>query len=186
MMIYKPYRVTTPVARMFAQDPLVGFAQLHVRFAARVSAVLGLSRSEALRTWTPAYRLCGSRWPGDVAQRRGGSWLYNLPGYRALFPSAVLDGATFADPRDELEFLALWGQFLRGDHTLYQPAVTTFLRRLASAHDERGLSAAFPPAKLDWRAPIEQIATWLSRAAGSARPHPVGPVEPGPGQLFQV
>jgi hypothetical protein len=50
---------------------------------------------------------------------RGGSWLYNLSAYRTLFPPRLLATASPADPGDELEFLALWGQFLRGDGRLY-------------------------------------------------------------------
>ncbi len=228
------------MAGTFAQGPYVGFAELHVQFAGRVAAVLGLSRHEALARWTPARRLSGTGWRHDdepdarvlasayalqiardadrpgvgcfayqledagrtlrvhftaaqcagalrpaqherrrgellallahahaahpgVRQVRGGSWLYNLPGYRALFPPAVLATAVPADPRDELEFMALWGQFLRGDATLYQPSATAFRHRFSVAHDERGLLAAFPLPKLDWRAPITQIQAWLSQ-----------------------
>lgn len=226
------------------QSPYVGFAKLHLHFADRVADVLGMSKREALRSWTPAYRLAGSAWarggepnartlasayaeqlaleterpsvgcfsyeledagqtlrlhfksvrrsgalrPSQRAQRRGellgvlshaqaacpavrllrgGSWLYNLPGYRALFPPAVLTTAVPADPRDELEFMALWGQFLRGDGTLYEPTARTFQDRLTAAHDEHGLLAAFPLPKLEWLAPVTQINTWLSREIGA-------------------
>ncbi len=233
---------TVCVAGTFAQGPYMGFAELHLQFAGRVAAVLGLGLHEALRTWTPACRLSGCEWdhgdapdarmlarayalqlasyahrPGvgcfayqledagrtlrlhfsatrhagalkpahleqrrgellavldharaahpGVRQVRGGSWLYNLPGYRALFPPAALAAAVPADPRDELEFMALWGQFLRGDATVYQASAATFRQRFSVARDERGLLAAFPLPKLDWQAPIAQIDAWLSHGA---------------------
>ena len=219
----------------------VGFAELHLGFARRAADVLGISRREALQTWTPAFGLSGGGWaqtgypdahalaaayvrhqehdpplPGagcfgysyearegavrlhfvnrhgagalSVSQRpqrrselgatlrharerhpeaqglRAGSWLYNLPGYQALFPPRILATARPADPRGELEFMALWGQFLRGDCTLYRPRAAFFAGRFSVARDERELLAAFPMHKLDWHARLDEICLWLGHA----------------------
>ncbi len=217
-----------------AEGAFVGFAELHLGFARHVADVLGISRREALRTWTPAFGLAGGGWaqtdhqdphalaasytrqyehgpalpgagcfaysyeagertvrlhfvnrhgPGALSEPqrpqrrsemgatllcarerhpeaqwlRAGSWLYNVPGYRALFPPRLLATARPAHPREELEFMALWGQFLRGDRTLYQPHAALFVSRFLAARDQRELLAAFPLHKLDWHARLDEI-----------------------------
>lgn len=58
---------------MSVQNPFVGFAEMRVRFAVRAAAVLGLSRREALRSWTPAYRLSGSAGSATANRTRAGA-----------------------------------------------------------------------------------------------------------------
>lgn len=91
----------------------------------------------------------------QVTRVRGGSWLYHLPAYRALFPPAFLATATPGDPADEYTMMALWGQFLRGDGTLYAPRTDVFVGRLARAATPAALADAFPLKKLDLEGPIE-------------------------------
>jgi hypothetical protein len=88
---------------------------------------------------------------------RAVSWLYNVPGYRALFAPRTLATARPADTREELQFMALCGQFLRGDRTLYQPHAALFVGLFSAARDERELLAAFPLHKLDWHTKLDEI-----------------------------
>jgi hypothetical protein len=102
-----------------------------------------------------------------VERIRGGSWLYHLPGYRALFPPSFLERAIPADPRTEVTRVALWGQLLRGDGNLYRPHADHFAdtARRASTVDE--LFAAFPLKKLDILGPLDEVTDWLSSTRGT-------------------
>ncbi len=53
--------------------------------------------------------------------------------------------------------MALWGQFLRGDRTLYQPHAALFVGRFSAARGEREPLAAFPLHKLDWHTKLDEI-----------------------------
>ena len=72
----------------------------------------------------------------------GGSWLYNVDAYRALFPPDYL--ATAQVGPAEYQFMALWGQFLdrRGDAR--QPATRALLDRLAQPPGAGGPAECFP------------------------------------------
>lgn len=91
----------------------------------------------------------------QVDRVRGGSWLYHLPAYRALFPPAFLATAVPGDPADEYPMVALWGQFLRGDDGVHAPRADEFLGRLARADTPDDLAQAFPLKKLNLEGPIE-------------------------------
>ena len=62
---------------------------------------------------------------------RGGSWLYNIDAYRRLFPPEYL--ATAKPVGYELEFWALWSQFLRGGFRPDIEAITRFKTAIAIA-----------------------------------------------------
>ena len=94
---------------------------------------------------------------------RGGSWLYHLPGYRALFPPSFLARAVPADPQDEVNRVALWGQFLRGDGTLYRPHADPFIDAIRRANSLEQLFRAFPLTKLNIVGPLNEVTDWLSR-----------------------
>ena len=90
--------------------------------------------------------------------------MYHLPAYRALFPPALLAAATPGNPADELEFMALWGQFVRGDMDLYEPRARQFAGAFRAARDRTELLVSFPLTKLDWEGPIDELAAFLDRA----------------------
>ncbi|MGW6282076.1 hypothetical protein [Kribbella sp. NPDC055071] len=94
---------------------------------------------------------------------RGGSWLYHLPDYRALFPGSFLAQAVAADSRREVGQLALWGQFVSGDGELYQPRTDQFVHACTEATDVDQLIAAFPLQKLDVVGSLDEVLGWLSR-----------------------
>jgi hypothetical protein len=96
---------------------------------------------------------------------RGGSWLYHLPAYRSLFPASLLTTAAAADPAEELRYMALWGQFVRGDTELYRPRVVRFEAAITAARDRQALLAAFPLAKLDWQGPAAELLAFLRESA---------------------
>jgi len=96
-----------------------------------------------------------------AATLRCGSWLYHVAAYRQLFPPFLLATAEPVDPEGELTFLALWGQFLRGDGCLYQPRTAGFEARAAKAHSPSALLKSFPLSKLELHAPLEDVIAWL-------------------------
>ena len=96
---------------------------------------------------------------------RGGSWLYHLPAYRSLFPASLLATAAAADPAEELRYMALWGQFVRGDMELYRPRVARFEAAITAARDRQALLATFPLAKLDWQGPAAELLAFLRQSA---------------------
>ncbi|WP_427886177.1 hypothetical protein ACQHIV_26640 [Kribbella sp. GL6] len=96
---------------------------------------------------------------------RGGSWLYHLAGYRALFPPNFLAGASEADSRGEVGQLALWGQFVRGDGGLYLPRTEQFVRACEQATQVDDLVAAFPLAKLDVVGSVDDVLDWVKLAS---------------------
>ncbi len=92
---------------------------------------------------------------------RGGSWLYHLPAYRQLFPPFFLATAEPVKRDGELTFLALWGQFLRGDGKMYQPRTAIFEAGAARARSSAALLEAFPLPKLALQAPLYDVLAWL-------------------------
>jgi hypothetical protein len=87
---------------------------------------------------------------------RGGSWLYHLPSYRALFPPSFLARAVPADPRTEVTRVALWGTVPpRRQDLVSAPHGPRFIdaARDASSIDE--LFEVFPLKKLDVVGPCQ-------------------------------
>lgn len=138
--------------------------QVRLHFANREGpGALGPSR-RAVRRAELASVLTEARGTAPQADRlRGGSWLYHLPGYRALFPPTFLAGATEADSRDEVGRLALWGQFVRGDGGLYQPRTNQFVRACEESDRVSDLIAAFPLKKLNIVGDLDDVLAWVDR-----------------------
>jgi len=78
----------------------------------------------------------------DAEWVRGGSWLYNLAAYRALFPPQFL--ATARPIGGEMQYMSLWGQFLRRDGQLREAAASTFLSNLHAQNTLEGIEHCFP------------------------------------------
>lgn len=93
---------------------------------------------------------------------RGGSWLYNVPGYQALFPPSFLARAAQADPRTAIGGGSLWGRFLRGDGTLYRPHTEPFVDAIDRATTTAELFNAFPLRRLNIIGPVQEITDWLA------------------------
>jgi len=83
---------------------------------------------------------------------QGGSWLYNLPAYRALFPPEYV--ATATPVRPGFTFLDVWGQFLNGHWDLRPEAAQSFRASLERAQSHADLEASFPFWPLGVRGPI--------------------------------
>jgi hypothetical protein len=86
----------------------------------------------------------------------GGSWLYNLEAYRRLFPPAfIITAHVEADP--EMQFIALWGQFL-DRHGEVKPALAArFLADLKNSKNIEDVIDCFPYRVLRLEAPIQNF-----------------------------
>lgn len=62
----------------------------------------------------------------EAERVRGGSWMYHIEAYRRLFPPEYIAAAVPVGY--ETGFFSLWGQFLRADGTVREPAAAQFLR----------------------------------------------------------
>ncbi len=85
---------------------------------------------------------------------QGGSWLYNLPAYRALFPSEYV--ATATPTRPGFTFLDVWGQFLDGHWDVRPEPVQSFRTSLEGAQSRADLEASFPLWPLGVRGSIQR------------------------------
>jgi hypothetical protein len=137
--------------------------QVRLHFANREGpGVLSPSR-RAVRCAELAQALEDARKTAPHADRlRGGSWLYHLPGYRALFPPSFLTAAIEADSRGEVGHLSLWGQFVRGDGELYQPRTGQFVHACEVASHVNDLIAAFPLKKLNVVGALDDVLEWVN------------------------
>lgn len=139
--------------------------QVRLHFANREGPGALGSRRRAVRRAELASALADACKAAPHAGRlRGGSWLYHLPGYRALFPPTFLAGAVEADSRREVGQLALWGQFVRGDGGLYQPRTDRFVQACEQARQVDDLIAAFPVKKLDVVGSLDEVAAWVNQS----------------------
>jgi hypothetical protein len=84
---------------------------------------------------------------------QGGSWLYNLPAYRGLFPPKYVFTATPVRPR--FTYFDVWGQFLDGKWEVRPQPAQIFRARLARAQTHADLEASFPFWPLAVRGPIQ-------------------------------
>ena len=91
----------------------------------------------------------------DRMQVIGASWLYNLDGYRSLFPERYL--ASLRTIEHPYQRMPLWGQFLRRDRTVRSEAGGRFLTDIARAASLSGLARCFPLKVLTTMSP----ATWF-------------------------
>lgn len=78
----------------------------------------------------------------DSMQIVGGSWLYNLPCYRRLFPEPYL--ACLQPIAHPYQSMPLWGQFLTRDRCLRPEASARFLEQLTHASNLSELVSCFP------------------------------------------
>jgi hypothetical protein len=85
----------------------------------------------------------------------GASWLYNLPGYRRLFPPAFIASLTARAP--DFPMLALWGQFLDHHWQVRPDLARIFLERVGKAQTINDLERAFPYAILTANAESEMF-----------------------------
>lgn len=137
--------------------------QIRLHFANREGAGVLSGRRRPRRLAELAATLREAQIAAPQADRvRGGSWLYHLPGYRALFPPSFLARAVPADSATEIASGALWAQFLRGDGTLHQPHVEPFAAAIDSARSSAELFDAFPLRKLNIVGPAREITEWLA------------------------
>ncbi|MEQ7129477.1 hypothetical protein ABN034_33810 [Actinopolymorpha sp. B11F2] len=137
--------------------------QVRLHFANREGrGVLSPGRQAARRAELAATLADAQSAAPEAERLRGGSWLYHLPGYRALFPRSFLDRAIEGEPRNDVGRMALWGQFVRGDGTLYQPRANQFIRVYMEASSVDGLLAAFPLRTLDVVGPLRDVTDWLT------------------------
>jgi hypothetical protein len=72
----------------------------------------------------------------------GGSWLYNIEPYCRLFPPEYI--ASMKPVGYELQFWALWGQFLRGGFRPNFEAITRFCDAIGEAKSPEGCKRCFP------------------------------------------
>jgi hypothetical protein len=85
----------------------------------------------------------------------GTSWLYNVPAYRRLFPSAYIASAR---PVARLRALSLWGQFLDRNGCVRNDAAAMLLARVERASDFADLLSCFPLQALAVQASVEVFA----------------------------
>lgn len=138
--------------------------QIRLHFANREGpGALGYARRAARRAELASALNDACRGAPYAERLRGGSWLYHLPGYRALFPPSFLAQAVDADSRREVGQLALWGQFVRGDGELYQQRSDQFVHACKEATDVGDLIAAFPLKKLNVVGAFDDVLAWVNR-----------------------
>jgi len=85
----------------------------------------------------------------------GTSWLYNVPAYRRLFPTAYIASAR---PVARLRALSLWGQFLDRNGCVRNDAAAMLLARIERASDFANLLSCFPLQALSVQASVEVFA----------------------------
>lgn len=141
-----------------------GGRQIRLHFANREGPGALGPRRRAVRRAELAGALAEAHGEAPQAERvRGGSWLYHLPGYRALFPLAFLAGAVEADTRHVVGQLALWGQFVSGDGELYQPRTSVFVQACEDAEHVDDLVSAFPLNRLNIVGDLSDVLAWVER-----------------------
>ena len=72
----------------------------------------------------------------------GASWLYNIEGYRRLFPKPYLDTARVL--HDRFQHMPLWGQFVNRHGEVKNILADRFRERLAGLSSLEGLDRCFP------------------------------------------
>ena len=78
----------------------------------------------------------------DAQTVRGGSWLYNIEPYCRLFPPEYI--ASMKPVGYELQFWALWGQFLRGGFRPNVETIAKFREAIARARSPEECERCFP------------------------------------------
>jgi hypothetical protein len=124
----------------FQDQPKV---RLHFRPVDRSGkGALSLEQVPARRAeLTALFREISSKHP-DAETVRGGSWLYNIAPYCRLFPSEYI--ASMKPVGYELQFWALWGQFLKGGFRPDFEAIGRFCEAIALARTPEECTQCFP------------------------------------------
>ncbi|GCE20896.1 hypothetical protein [Dictyobacter kobayashii] len=79
---------------------------------------------------------------GDTSSVRGNSWLYNINAYRRLFPPQYTQ--TMQTEDDELQYMSLWGQFLRHDGRVHEERAASLLSCAQQQKSLNSLVKCFP------------------------------------------
>lgn len=88
----------------------------------------------------------------------GGSWLYNMEGYRRLFPeSFVTNMRRLVPPEMSYQGNSLWGQFLSSTGGVKEETYSKFLENLAKTKTEKDLIDTFPYPVLQPKADIKDF-----------------------------
>jgi hypothetical protein len=82
----------------------------------------------------------------------GSSWLYNLPGYQALFPPEYI--ATMIPTRPRFTYMDVWGQFLNGKWDARAAPSREFAANIDQSTNRADLEASFPFSPLLVQGPI--------------------------------
>jgi hypothetical protein len=88
----------------------------------------------------------------DAELFQGGSWLYNLPAYQALFPPEYI--ASLAQGRPSFTYFSTWGQLLDGCWRVRAEPASIFIENIEAATNHENLENSFPLPSLRARAPI--------------------------------
>ena len=96
----------------------------------------------------------------------GASWLYNVAGYRRLFPASYLATARVAYGR--FRHLPLWGQFVDRNGEIRKAPAAEFRERLARETDPAQLERCFPLPVLQLEAPVSAFFDQYGVSRGSA------------------
>lgn len=91
----------------------------------------------------------------NVTNVIGGSWLYNYPAYRRLYPESYTENmkrlVPYYYPQGDglvhsmtIRGNSIWGQFLRSNGDVNEDRLKLFLENLRNATDKAGLIDAFP------------------------------------------
>lgn len=95
----------------------------------------------------------------------GGSWMYNIPQYRELFPKeyqeSLKEPYNTAQTKQYLQSLGLWGQFLKADGSVNKPMWDEFKQNIEAATSEEELLRAFEVKVLTPRAPVSAFYNML-------------------------
>lgn len=85
----------------------------------------------------------------------GGSWLYNVPGYRDPFPPEFINRLTRMDPlRMSFTGDSLWGQFINRNGFINPNVYAQFVAKVQRSHSFKDLINAFPYHPLHSATPI--------------------------------
>jgi hypothetical protein len=88
----------------------------------------------------------------------GGSWLYNLPAYQALFPPEYI--ATMIPTHPRFTYMDVWGQFLNRTKDLRAAPSREFVANIDQSTNHTHLEASFPFSPVLVQAPIQFFDTF--------------------------
>jgi hypothetical protein len=95
----------------------------------------------------------------DAKQVKGGSWLYNVPKYKNIFPPEYT--ATSAPYDSGYQGFSIWGQFLDRNNNVRKEKAEEFLESLSKAKNQEEVLHAFPDRPLSAGTGIENFYKFL-------------------------